>query len=68
MKYRVTLSEQTTYKVEAENKDDAYDKAHDFIDLGDLWDNPEVRIVYQETNTISGPDLISIKKEDKTNE
>ena len=36
MKYRVTLSEQTTYEVEAENKDDAYDKAHDFIDLGDL--------------------------------
>lgn len=56
MKYRITISEQTTYEVEAEGENEAYVKAHDF-NLDCPADG--VKVTHQETNTTEGPELVA---------
>lgn len=55
MKYRITISEQTTYEVEAEDENEAYEKAHDY-------DADGVTVTHQETNTTEGPELVALNQ------
>ena len=59
MKYRITISEQTTYEVEAEDENEAYEKAHDYVPVSHS-DFPAngVKVTHQETNTTDGPELL----------
>ena len=64
MKYRITISEQTTYEVEAEGEDEAYEKAHDYVPVSHP-DFPAdgVKVTHQETNTTEGPELVAKTEE-----
>tara|TARA_R110002020_G_scaffold50858_3_gene144109 strand:- start:949 stop:1161 length:213 start_codon:yes stop_codon:yes gene_type:complete len=60
MKYRITISEQTTYEVEAEDENEAYEKAHDYVPCWHIHHRPAngVKVTHQETNTTDGPELL----------
>ena len=61
MKYRITISEQTTYEVVAENEEEAYEKAHCHVAHAGFPPDG-VKITHQETSTTDGPEMIKEEK------